>query len=76
MGDEGVVYSCQSFIAYAESYGRAANFVARLPRLLHTAPIGALAFAGFYVAEAAAQSSRNCTTNYDSRGRVVSRYCS
>jgi hypothetical protein len=40
------------------------------------AAVFALAFAGLYVAEAAAQSSRHCTTNYDSRGRVVSKYCS
>ena len=33
----------QSFISFAESYGRAANYVAQGPELPHPAPIGALA---------------------------------
>jgi hypothetical protein len=41
--DLDVEYTWQSFIAYAESYGRSANYVAAGPRLNHAAPIGALA---------------------------------
>ena len=37
------VYSWQSFISFAESYGQAANYLAEGPRLPHAAPIGALA---------------------------------
>jgi hypothetical protein len=40
---ESIEYTWQGFIAYAESFGQSAIYVASGPRLIHAAPVGALA---------------------------------